>query len=64
MDESVSTKVVAALIPIAVSTLRDTPMKGHSPRNFTNTILLTKTVLINKRNSSEKYSDIYTIIGL
>ena len=37
--------MVAKPIPVAVSSLRDTPMKGHRPRNFTNTKLLTRIVL-------------------
>src|SRR6056297_3432467 len=46
MDDRVSTKVVASAMPMAVSSLRDTPIKGHRPRNFTKTKLLTQMVLI------------------
>ena len=34
-DASVSTKVVAIAIPMADSSLLETPMNGHSPRNCT-----------------------------
>ena len=40
-----STKVVAKDMPIAVSSLLDTPINGHRPKNWTKTKLLTKTVL-------------------
>ena len=41
---SVSTKVVAAPMPTAVSSFFDTPMNGHRPRMRTKTTLLTRTV--------------------
>jgi hypothetical protein len=44
-DDRVSTKVVASPMPMAVSSLRETPMNGHRPRNFTSTKLFTSTVL-------------------
>jgi len=40
---SVSTKVVAAPMPTAVSSFLDTPMKGQRPRMRTKTTLLTRT---------------------
>ena len=52
MEDRVSTKVVANAIPVAVSTLRDTPMNGHRPRNFTSTKLFTSTVLTRMMVSS------------
>jgi hypothetical protein len=42
----VNTKAVAADMLIDVSSFLDTPMKGHSPKILTKTILLTNTVLI------------------
>ena len=43
-EARVSTKVVAADIPIAVSSLFDTPINGHKPKNWTRTKLFTSTV--------------------
>jgi hypothetical protein len=40
---TVSTKVVAAPMPKAVSSFLETPMNGHRPRIFTRTTLLTRT---------------------
>src|SRR5690606_34499575 len=40
------TKVVASAIPVAVSRRFETPMNGHSPRNFTSTKLFTSTALM------------------
>src|SRR5512145_796363 len=45
MEERVMTKVVAMPMPMAVSSLRETPMNGQRPRNFASTKLLTKMVL-------------------
>src|SRR5690606_33704657 len=41
IDDRVSTNVVAADMPMAVSSLPDTPMNGHSPRNWVSTKLFT-----------------------
>jgi len=41
---SVRTKAVASDMPKAASRFLDTPINGHSPRNLTNTKLLTRTV--------------------
>ncbi|MGB1299529.1 MAG: hypothetical protein ACPG8A_14690, partial [Psychrobium sp.] len=53
-----STKVVAMDMPMADSSLLDTPINGHKPRNLTNTKLFTNTVPIN----SKKYSTIMLFI--
>jgi hypothetical protein len=45
-EARVSTKVVAAPMPMEVSSFFDTPMKGHSPRIFDITMLFTNTVPI------------------
>ena len=45
-EARVSTKVVAMDMPMAVSSLFDTPMNGHRPRNCTSTKLLTRIALI------------------
>ena len=47
-EASVSTNVVAIAMPIAASSLLETPMNGHSPRNCTRTKLLTSIALINR----------------
>src|SRR5690606_29426318 len=39
-------------MPMAVSSLPDTPMNGHSPRNCTSTKLFTRTVLSRIRRNS------------
>ena len=38
--------MVAMDMPMAVSSLLDTPMNGHSPRNCTSTKLFTRMALI------------------
>jgi hypothetical protein len=48
MDARVRTKVVAADMPMAVSTLFEDPMKGQSPRNCTRTKLFTRIALIRR----------------
>lgn len=40
----VITNITAAPIPVAVESLLDTPKKGHIPKNWENTILLTNMV--------------------
>lgn len=52
MDATVSTNMVARLMPIAVSIFFETPMNGQSPRNFTRTKLLINAVLIIRRRYS------------
>jgi hypothetical protein len=54
MEPIVNTKAVAADMLTEVSSFFDTPIKGHNPKIFVNTMLLTKTtpMIINK------YSDI------
>lgn len=56
--ESAETRVitndVASPIPIAVSIFFDVPIKGHKPKNFDKTKLLTKIAL----KKSNVYSDI------
>ena len=44
IEDNVSTKVVAGDMPTAVSSLLDTPIKGHKPKNWAKTKLLTSTV--------------------
>ncbi|CSB49846.1 Uncharacterised protein [Vibrio cholerae] len=39
-------------MPMAVSSFFDTPIKGHKPKNFTSTKLLTSTVPINNKRYS------------
>ena len=39
---STMTNVTAAPIPVALESLRDTPINGQMPRNWANTMLLTK----------------------
>jgi hypothetical protein len=46
IEPIVNTKAVAADMLIDVSSFLDTPIKGQSPNIFTNTILLTNTVLM------------------
>jgi hypothetical protein len=53
IEDKVKTKVVAKPIPIADWYLLDTPIKGHSPKNLTNTKLLINTALIKIKNKSD-----------
>jgi len=53
MDDKVNTKVVAKPIPRADWYLLETPIKGQSPKNLTNTKLLINTALIKIKNSSD-----------
>ncbi len=55
MVESVSTKVTAPPIPMAVSNFFDTPRNGQMPRNCDSTTLLTKMADINIK----RYSIVY-----
>jgi hypothetical protein len=50
-DDSAITKVTAIPIPNDVSTLDDTPRKGHIPRNCESTTLFTKIAPIIMANS-------------
>ena len=43
------TKVVAMLMPRALSMRFETPMNGHRPRNLTSTTLLTRAVAISRK---------------
>ena len=53
-QDRVSTNVVAADIPMAVSRRWLAPIKGHSPRNCTITKLLTNMVVIRISSASGK----------
>ena len=46
------TKITATPMPVAVSVFLDTPRKGHSPRNWLNTTLLTREDAIKITNNS------------
>ena len=48
-------------MPVAVSSLRDTPRNGHRPRNFTSTKLFTSTVLT-RISASSAISDFYPML--
>ena len=50
------TKMTAAPMPAAVLVLRDTPRKGHSPKNWLRTTLLTKEDPIKMTSSSFTFS--------
>ncbi|CAE6931405.1 protein of unknown function [Pseudomonas marincola] len=52
--------MVASDRPIAVSIFLDTPMKGHRPRNCTNTKLFTRMALTRIRASSVIAGTVWT----
>ena len=54
-DEIVITPITAPPIPAAVFIFLETPRKGHKPRNWLKTTLLTIAVLTAINNNCEKY---------